>query len=575
MYVELVPNRNSRPAVLLREGWREGGTVKKRTLANLSHWSAAKVEALRRLLKDQVGDAGETFTIERSRPHGHVAAISAMINRLGFERLIAPRRTRERDLVVAMVIERLIHPASKLATTRLWQTTTLAEELDVADADEDELYGALDWLLGRQAAIEQRLAKRHLAPGEVVLYDVSSSYYEGRRCPLVRFGHNRDGKKGKPIVVYGVMTDRDGRPVALQVYPGNTGDPTTLPDQVAKLRGRFGLEEVVLVGDRGLLTQTQIETLERYPGLGWISALRAPAIRELVDGGVLQLSLFDRQNLAEITSPAYPGERLIACSNPLLAAERARKRADLLEATEQELAKIARAVARRTKTPLGAAEIGQKVGRVIGRFKVAKHFALTIEDGHFAYARHDDAIRREAALDGLYVLRTSAPAERLTAADTVRSYKRLARVERAFRCLKGSDLKVRPIHHRLSQRVEAHILLCFLAYYVEWHLRRALAPLLFADEALDREQAHRDPVAPATPSAAAQRKKTTRHTADGLPIQGFTSLMAELATQGRHQCRLTAAPDAPTVTRLTQPTPLQQRAFELLAAFPGPGHRES
>jgi hypothetical protein len=393
---------------------------------------------------------------------------------------------------------------------------------------------------------------------------VSSSFYEGRTCPLAQFGHDRDGKRGLPIIVYGVLTDAVGRPVALEVYPGDTGDPTTVPDQVAKLRDRFGLSRVVLVGDRGMLTETQLETLRQVPGIGWVSALRGPAIRALVEQGALQLSLFDQKNLAEITAPAYPGERLVACFNPLLAAERQRKRAALLDATEREYQKIARDVARRRKTPLTAAAIGVKVGRVRDRFKVGKHFALTIADGVFQWARNADAIRQEAALDGLYVIRTSERAAQLSAADTVRTYKGLAQVERVFRCLKGIDLRVRPIYHRIPPRVRAHFFLCLLAYYVEWHLRDALRPLLFEDEQLPQTRGTRDPVAPAQPSAAARRKTAQRTTADGLPLQSFDTLLAALGTRCRITGRLTADPTAPRIQQLTALTPLQTRAMELL-----------
>jgi transposase len=565
MYIDTVPNRNSRPAVLLREGWREGKKVRKRTLANLTGWPADKVEALRRVLKNQPVMAPEdAFVIERSRPHGHVAAVLGSVGKLRLDTVISAKRCRERDLVVALIVEQLIHPCSKLATTRLWHTTTLAEELGVADADEDELYAAMDWLLERQARIENKLAARHLADGAHALYDVTSSYYEGRTCPLARFGHNRDRKKGKPIIVYGLLSDAAGRPLAVQVYPGNTGDPTTVPDQVQKLRDRFKLERVVLVGDRGMLTHTQIEALKQHPGLGWISALRADAIRALVDGAALQLSLFDRKNLAEITSAEFPGERLVACYNPLLADERRRKRAALLAATEKGLARIAREVDRRTRTPLDKAEIGKKVGKVIDRFKVAKHFELMIEDGVFRYARRQDLIRREAELDGIYVIRTSEPAARLSAEDTVRGYKNLTHVESAFRSLKGVELLVRPIRHRDADRVRAHIFVCLLAYYVKWHMRKALAPLLFDDEDLALARATRDPVAPARPSPSAQRKKTLRRTADGLPVHSFGTLLADLATRCRNRCRLDSAATGVTFDRLTEPTPLQQRALKLL-----------
>jgi len=572
MYIETVPNRNSRPAVLLREGWREGKKICKRTLANLSEWSEARIEALRRVLKNEpLASPQDAFVIERSLPHGHVQALLSAIKRMGLDLLLAAKRVRERDLVLAMIVERLLHPCSKLATTRLWHSSTLAEELGVTDATEDDLYEAMDWLLERQARIEQKLAARHLSEGTQVLYDVTSSYYEGRTCPLMRFGHDRDGKRGRPIVVYGALTDAHGRPIALEVYPGNTGDPTTVPDQVHKLRERFHLDHVVLVGDRGMLTHVQIEKLKQYPGLGWISALRSADIQQLVQGGALQLSLFDEQNLAEIVAPEFPGERLIACHNPLLAEERRRKRAALLAATEQKLAGIAREVARRKRTPLTAAEIGKKVGAVMNQFKMAKHFDTTIKEGAFAYARREQQIEREAQLDGIYVIRTSEPQSRLSAADTVRSYKLLAQVEHAFRCLKGIDILVRPIRHRDEQRVKAHLFLCMLAYYVEWHVRKALASLLFDDEQLDEDRKTRDPVAPAKPSAQAKKKKLVRVTADGLPIHSFETLLADLATRCRNRCRIKSDPNGTPFTHLTQPTPLQQRVFELLELLPVTG----
>ena len=576
MYIETVPNRNSRPAVLLREGWREGKKVCKRTLANLSDWSEARIEALRRVLKNEpLASPQDAFVIERSLPHGHVQALLSAIKRMGLDLLLAAKRVRERDLVLAMIVERLLHPCSKLATTRLWHSSTLAEELGVTDATEDDLYEAMDWLLERQPRIEQKLAARHLSEGTQVLYDVTSSYYEGRTCPLMRFGHDRDGKRGRPIVVYGALTDAHGRPIALEVYPGNTGDPTTVPDQVQKLRSRFHLDHVVLVGDRGMLTHVQIEKLKHYPGLGWISALRSADIQQLVQGGALQLSLFDEQNLAEIVAPEFPGERLIACHNPLLAEERRRKRAALLAATEQKLAGIAREVARRKRTPLTAAEIGKKVGAAMNQFKMAKHFDTTIKEGAFAYARREQQIEREAQLDGIYVIRTSEPQSRLSAADTVRSYKLLAQVEHAFRCLKGIDILVRPIRHRDEQRVKAHLFLCMLAYYVEWHMRKALASLLFDDEQLDEDRKTRDPVAPAKPSAQAKKKKLVRVTADGLPIHSFETLLADLATRCRNRCRIKSDPNGTPFTHLTEPTPLQQRVFELLELLPVTGTARS
>lgn len=565
MYIENVPNRNSRPAILLREGWREGKKTCKRTIANLTDWPEEKVELLRRLLRGEpLVSAREAFAVERTVPHGHVEAVLGTIKRLGLDSIIYSKRCRERDLVVAMITERLIRPCSKLATTRFWHTTTLADELNVSDADEDDLYDAMDWLLARQAQIEKKLAARHLLEGSVVLYDVTSSYYEGRTCPLARFGHNRDRKKGKLIIVYGLLTDEAGRPVAVEVYPGNTGDPSTVPDQVDKLRKRFGLCHIVLVGDRGMLTQTQIDKLKDYPGLGWISALRSGSIRKLVNEGNLQMSLFDETNLAEIHSPEFLDERLVACYNPILAEERREKREKLLAATEKGLEKIAKEVARRTKTPLDKAEIGKKVGKVINRYKVGKHFALEIYDGAFSFSRKEETIRRESELDGIYVIRTSEPAERICAEDTVRSYKRLEQVESAIRCMKGVDILVRPIHHRTKDHVRAHIFLCMLAYYVEFHMRKALAPLLFDDEELDERRKKRDPVKPAKPSGSAKRKKTTRLTPDGLEIHSFQTLLAELATRSRNRCRVKSDPEGPKFYELTEPTPLQERAFQLL-----------
>jgi len=572
MHVEIVPNRNSRPTILLREGWREGKRVLKRTIANLTHWPDEQIDALRRVLKNEpVMAADDVFDIIETRPHGHVEAVLGTIKNIGLDILIASKRSRERDLILAMIAEQLIHPSSKLGTTRLWHTTTLAEELGVADADEDDLYAAMDWLLQRQSRIEKKLAARHLTEGAQVLYDVTSSYYEGKTCPLALFGYSRDRKKGKPIIVYGVLGDREGRPVEVEVYRGNTADPNTVPDQVKKLRQRFGLEQVVLVGDRGMLTSTQIEMIKNYPGLGWISSLRSKAIRKLVDTECLQLSLFDEKNLAEISSPEFPGERLIACYNPLLAEERRRKRQVLLKATQADLDKIVREVARRTKTPLDKAEIGKKVGKVLHHYKMGKHFELTIEDSAFHYARREDRIRRESELDGIYVIRTSEPVERLSAEDTVRSYKRLSLIEQAFRCLKGINLLVRPIRHRDAQRVRAHIFLCLLTFYVQWHMRNALAPLLFIDEQLDDNRAKRDPVAPAKPSLSAKKKKTVRLTPDGLPIHSFDTLLEELGTRCRNKCQIKTDHSAPTFYKLTEPNPIQKQALQLLGLFPVEG----
>jgi|ERR1035437_4255482 transposase len=550
---------------LLRRTFRVGTQVKHETLGNISHLPPDLIDLIRRSLAgERFLPAASAFRIERSQPHGHVQAVLASIRRLGLDSLLASKPCSERNLVLAMIAERLIHPCSKLATTRLWHTTTLAQQLDVASATEDDLYRAMDWLLARQTQIENKLARRHLSAGALVLYDVSSSYYEGHHCPLARLGHNRDNKQGLPIIVYGLLTDSEGCPVAIDVYPGNTGDPTTVPDQVDKLRKRFALSRVVLVGDRGMLTQAQIRKLKQHPGLGWISALRGPAIRELVDASSLQLSLFDETNLAEIASPEYPGERLVACFNPLLAEERRRKRRELIEATEKDLAKIAAQVKRRTRTPLRETEIALKVGKISNRYKMAKHFSLSIADGTFSWARKEDSIRRESELDGIYVVRTSEPESRCSAADTVRRYKSLAQVERAFRTLKGIDLRIRPIHHRTEDHVRAHILLCMLAFYVEWQMRRDLAPLLFDDEELSQTRQHRDPVAPAECSASAKAKKVDRVTNDGFPVHSFDTLMQELSTRCSNTCRIPADPSGRTFEQLTELTPLQARAFQLL-----------
>jgi hypothetical protein len=549
----------------LRRSFRQDGKVKHETLGNLSDLPVPLIDLISRSLKGETFvPAAETFGILSTRPHGHVEAVLTTIRRLDLDSLIASRPSRPRDLVLAMIAERLLFPCSKLATTRHWHDTTLAEELHLQDATEDELYAAMDWLLEHQKAIETKLARRHLTDGSLVLYDVSSSYYEGETCPPARHGHDRDGKTGRPIIVYGVLTDGDGRPVAVQVYPGDTGDPTTVPDQVAKLSCQFGLARIVLVGDRGMLTQTQINALKEHPGLGWISALRSPAIRDLVADGHLNRSLFDEVNLAEIDSPDFPGERLIACYNPLLAEKRMRKRDALLTATEAKLTGLATAVSRRTKATLSAAEIGVKAGRVIGRHKMAKHIRLTISDGLFAWERDVESINREKLLDGIYAVRTSEPSGRLPAPDGVRSYKRLSQVEQAFRCLKGIDLLVRPIHHRLEPRVRAHVLICVLAYYVEWHLRRAWRPLLFEDEELERDRVVRDPVAAARPSDSVRRKEMTHQTATGLPVHSFRTLLAHLGRRSRETCRVVSDPSGTTFEQITELDPVQREALRLL-----------
>jgi transposase len=550
---------------LLRRTFRVGNQVRHETLGNISHLPPSLIDIIRRALAGETFfPATESFHVLRSLPHGHVEAVLGTVRRLELEPLLSSKPCRERDLVLAMLVERLLDPASKLATTRLWHNSTLAEELSVEDAQEDELYQALDWLLARQAQIEKKLAERHLHEGSEVLYDISSSYYEGRCCSLVHYGHNRDGKRDRPIIVYGVLTNTEGRPVSVEVHPGNTGDATTVPGQVKKLRERFGLSRVVLVGDRGMLTEKQIAQLKQHPELGWISALKAGAIRQLVEAGALQLSLFDQQNLVEIRTALYPDERLVACFNPLLAEERKRKREELLQATEKELEAVQRQVARRKKKILRKEEIALKVGRVVNRFKMAKHFALTIEDGRFQAQRRKEGIREEGLLDGVYVIRTSESKENLVAPDVVRHYKNLTNVERAFRCWKGMDIRVRPIYLRTEEHVRAHIFLCLLAYYVEWHMRAALAPLLFEEEDLVQYRQQRDPVAPAKPSTVVQTKKQRKQTEEGFPVQSFSTLLQALATRCRNTCQVQARTEAPTFEQVTQATPLQVKAFELL-----------
>ena len=486
MYVETVPNRNSPPAILLREGWREGKRVRKRTIANLSDWPQAKIDTLRRLLKDEpLLSPTDAFDIIRSKPHGHVAAVLGTLRKLGLDRMLSARPCPERERVVALIAARVMGPASKLATARALAEATardsLAETLGLGETSEDQLYAAMDWLLERQEEVEKHLAQRHLGDGALVLYDLTSVYLEGRCCPLARHGHSRDGKRGKLQIEFGLLCDREGRPVAVEVFEGNTADPRTLGPQVDKLRRRFGLSKVVLVGDRGMLTEARIREEVAPAGLDWISALRSSAIRQLVESGAVQMSLFDHTDLVEIRSDAYPGERLVVCRNPLLATERARKREELLRATERLLDPIVAATEREKRPLTGREHIALRVGRGMGKYKMAKHFHLHITDHSFRYTRNPDSIAREAALDGLYIVRTSLPPSDLDAPGTVTAYKSLSRVERAFRCLKTVDLKVRPVHHHAPHRVRAHVLLCMLAYYVEWHMRRSLAPLLFDD----------------------------------------------------------------------------------------------
>lgn len=570
MYVASIPNRNSPPAVLLRESYREDGKVRNRTLANLSNWPAAKVDALRAVLKGASANVlEESFDIVRSRPHGHVAAVLGTLRRLGLDSLMASRRSRQRDLAVSMVVARVIDPRSKLVTARGLSedtlTSSLGEALGVQDAGADDLYEAMDWLLERQPRIEASLAKRQLQNGSLVLYDLTSTYFEGEGCPLARRGYSRDGQKDKLQIVFGLLTDAAGCPVAVEVFDGNTGDPKTVRPQVEKLRDRFGLERIVLVGDRGMLTSARIEEdLMTSPGFDWISALRGPAIRKLVDAGAFDLSLFDERDLAEIISPDYPNERLIVCRNPLLATKRAYKRQELLAATEKELQKIVEATARAQRALRGADKIGLRVGRVLGRFKMAKHFRIEITDHTFSFQRDLANIESEAALDGLYVIRTSVRADQLATEEAVRTYKRLSQVERAFRSFKTIDLRVRPIHHRLADRVRAHVFLCMLAYWVEWHMRQALAPLLYDDEDhAGAEHRRSSAVAPAQRSHRAERKARTGRTEQDTPIHSFRSLLSDLATLAINRVQPKQS-TAQAFDLHTAPTPLQQKTFDLL-----------
>jgi transposase len=574
MYVATVPNRNSPPAILLRESYRENGKVKTRTLANISHLGAPKIAALRLALAGSLPVAGsplpDSFRIARSLPHGHVAAVLGCLRNLQLDSILDPLSSRQRDLVMAMIVARIIEPASKLATARGLHADTLhhslGEVLQLDSADETELYQAMDWLLPQQARIEQELARRQLSHGGLVLYDLTSTYFEGRHCPLGKLGHSRDDKSGKPQIVFGLLTNAAGCPVAVEIFEGNTGDPKTVAAQVKKLRERFGLSDVVLVGDRGMITSARLrEDLPASHGIQWISALRASQIQKLAGGGHLQMSLFDQTDLVEIAHPDFPGERLIACFNPLLAEERARKRPDLLAATEKQLDKIVAATQRRKRPLRGKQNIGLRAGQILNRYKMGKHFQLRIEDDSFQYQRKTANIEREQSLDGIYVIRTSVPKEALSNQQVVASYKSLSGVERAFRSLKSVDLHVRPIHHRLPDRVRAHILLCMLAYYVEWHMRQRLAPMLFDDDDKPQAQAaRRSIVAPAQRSAAAKRKAFTKQTADGLPVHSFQTLLSDLATIVKNRIQ-PADKNIPAFAMLTQPTALQQRAFDLLS----------
>jgi transposase len=573
MYVASVPNRDSPPAILLRESFRLEGKVKTRTIANISHLPATQIEALRLALKGGLpsvtASLPDSFLISRSRPHGHVAAVLGSLRKLQLDSILDPRPSRQRDLVISMIVARILDPASKLATARGLHSDTLhsslGELLDLNTADETELYEAMDWLIPRQERIERELAKRQLADGALVLYDLTSTYFEGRHCPLGKLGHSRDDKSGKPQIVFGLLTNALGCPVAVEVFAGNTSDPKTVATQVDKLRQRFGLRQVVLVGDRGMITSARIrEDLPASHGIEWISALRATQIQKLARDGRLQMSLFDKTDLVEIAHPDFPGERLIACFNPLLAEERARKRPDLLSATEKQLEKIAVAT-RRQKRPLrGKQNIGLRAGKILNRYKMGKHFELRIEEDGFHYQRKTANIEREQSLDGIYVIRTSVKPEALSSQQVVASYKSLSGVERAFRSLKTVDLQVRPIHHRLPDRVRAHILLCMLAYYVEWHMRQLLAPLLFDDhDKAEAKSARASIVAPAQRSAAATRKATTKKTDDGLKAHSFQTLLGDLATIVKNRIQ-PKDQTTPAFDMITTPTTLQQKALDVL-----------
>jgi transposase len=574
---------------LLRRSFRENGKVKNETLGNLSHLPAHLIEIIRRSLRgEQFVEVSDAFVVDTSRHHGHVEAVLRAIRRLGFEQLLASRPCRERSLVVAMVVARILEPESKLATTRSWHTTTLPQVLDLAAADENDLYDAMDWLLGRQARIEKHLAARHLKAGGLMLYDLSSSYFEGQSCPLAAFGHNRDGKKGKLQVNYGLLTDARGCPVTVSIFKGHTSDGQTLLPQVQKLRDDFGIQQLVLVGDRGMISQKLIdEHLRKLEGVDWLTALKGETIRKLVQQKHLQLGLFDEQRLFEFTCQDYPGERFVACRNPELAKLRAHKRRSLLEATSRALEKVratveraqrqqekaqaktrtkaqAKTVSSRADKVLGKDNIGLRTGKVLNQHKVGKHFVLDIRDDGFGFHIDEAKVAAEASLDGVYVVRTSVSSQRLGTDDTVRSYKSLCQVERAFRSLKTVDLKVRPIHHHLETRVRAHIFLCMLAYYVEWHLREAWRPLLFDDQDQAAKKM-RDPVAPAQRSAAAERKALSKHLDDGTKAHSFQTLLKSLSTIVRNECRVPGAPDAErTFHVVTTPNPQQQRAYELL-----------
>ena len=567
MHIHIVANRGSTPTILLRESYREGKKVKKRTLANLSHLPMAQVALIRAVLSGaDLQVAGSGFVVTRSQAHGHVDAVAAMMQRLGLPTLISGKPCRERDIVFALIASRILAPHTKLATTRWWHSTTVVDIFGVADVDEQDCYAAMDWLLARQDRIQKKLAARHLTEGGLVLYDLSSSYFEGHTCPLAKRGYSRDGKHGTLQVEYGLMTDGRGCPVAISVHEGNVADPTTLMPEIQRLKTDFGIEQFVMVGDRGMISQKAIDALRAQEGIDWITALKGVSIRALVEDKTLQPDLFDERNLLELTHPDYPGERLVACRNPELQKLRGHKREDLLVATEESLRKIQVRVEAGRLT--GRDHIGLKVGQIVNRYKMAKHFTLDIQDTIFSSTRKGEAIAAEVALDGIYIIRTSVGAERMDAATCVRHYKSLAQVERAFRSLKTMDLKIRPIHHRLADRVRAHIFLCMLAYYVEWHMREAWRELMFTDEDQEVKET-RDPVAPAQRSRAAKRKASRHQQDDGTPVHSFQTLLADLATVTRNTCRMPHTEgEASTFPVLTLPNATQKRAYELIKTTP-------
>lgn len=576
MYIETVPNRGSKPAILLRESWREGKKTRKRTIANLSKWPPEQIEMLRAVLKGGtvVTDLESSFSTIRTMPHGHVAAVLGTIRKLGLDRLISSRRSRKRDLVVAMIAARILFPGSKLALSRGLgaeaYNSSLGHVLGLEDTDEDELYGAMDWLVGRQDAIEKNLVERHLGSGSLVLYDVSSAHFEGRHCPLAKIGHPHGGPRNKLQINFGVLADDEGCPVAVEVFKGNTGDPTTFTAQVKKVQEKFNLDTIIYVGDRGMITSARIrEDLQNREEVDWITALRSTQIRGLVKQGAFQPSLFDEVDLAEVSSPDYPGERLIVCRNPLLATDRSRTREELLQATEEKLDAVVAATQRKSRPLRGEKKIALRVGKILGQSKVGKHFDITIANDSFMYERNEDRIDQEKMLDGFYVVRTSVPASRMSSEEVVGSYKGLSRLEQAFRMMKSIDLKVRPIFHRLEDRVRAHFFLCMLAYYVDWHLRTALAPLLFEDDdPLGAQDLRVSIVQKARVSSSATRKAATKRTDDGHPAQSLKTLLDHLAciALNEHQPKTKGVDN--TFFKVTDLDQLSSRAFDLLEVRP-------